>query len=196
MVTLSVKHNFEEVARQAQELQRDVAQQAMTRAVNGTLNQAKTRMGRAITAEFNIKASAVREALRVKGASRKVGLYEIEGYLESPSKRGRSRNLIHFGAKQTATGVQVQIKRVGPKKTLAGAFIAKKGNQYGGVVFVRRGHSRLPILAKQTIDVAQMFNTTRINELVVRFIEDKFPEVFAREAKFYTDRFNARRAGQ
>jgi len=26
-------------------------------------------------------------------------------------------------------------------------------------------------------------------------MKDKFPEVFAREAKFYTDRFNARRAG-
>jgi hypothetical protein len=194
MVTIVVKHNFPEVQRQLDQLQREVAEQAMVRAINGTLNQAKTRMVRAITAEFNIKASAVRESLRVRGASRKVGLYQVEGFLESPSKRGRSRNLIHFGAKQTATGVQVQIKRVGPKKIIRGAFIAKKDNKYGGVVFMRTGKSRLPIEAKQTIDVGQMFNTKRVNELVVRFMQDKFTEVFTREAKFYTDRFNARRA--
>jgi hypothetical protein len=194
MVAIVVKHNFPEVQRMLDELQRDVALQATTRAINRTLDQGKTRMIRAITAEYNIKASAVRESLRVRGASRKAGLYAIEGFLESPSKAGRSRNLIHFGAKQTSTGVQVQIKRVGPKKIIRGAFIAKKDNQYGGVVFIRSGRSRLPIETKQTIDVGQMFNAKRVNELVVRFMQDKFPEVFEREAKFYTDRFNARRA--
>lgn len=195
MVTIVIKHNFAEVQRQLDQLHRDIAEAATARAINRTLDQAKTRMIRAITAEFNIKASAVRESLRVKGASRRAGLYRIEGFLESPSKRGRSRNLVHFGAKQTPQGVQVQIKRVGPKKIIRGAFIAKKNNQYGGTVFIRSGRSRLPIETRQTIDVAQMFNAKRVNDLVLRFMKDKFPEVFAREVRFYTDRFNARRAG-
>jgi hypothetical protein len=194
MVTIVVKHNFPEVQRMLDQLQRDVAEQAMARAINRTLDQAKTRMIRAITAEFNIKASVVRESLRVRGASRKVGLYRIEGFLESPSQRGRSRNLIHFAAKQTSVGVQVQIKRVGPKKVIPHAFIARKDNQYGGTVFIRSGKSRLPIEAVQTIDVGQMFNARRVNDLVVAFMQDKFLEVFEREARFYTDRFNARRA--
>ncbi len=186
----TVKHNFPEVQRQLAQLQKDVAVQATTRAINRTLEQAQTSMQRAIVAYFNIKASAVRESLRIKRASGKAGQYAIEGFLESPSKRGRSRNLIHFGAKQTAQGVRVRIKRAGPFKVIRGAFIALKGNQYGGTVFIRKGKARLPIEAKQTIDVAQMFNTRRINDLVVGFMRDKFPEVFAREANFYTDRFN------
>lgn len=190
----TVKHNFPEVQRQLQQLHKDVAVQATTRAINRTLEQAKTRMQRAITAEFNIKASAVRESLAVKRANGKAGQFAIDGFLESPSKRGRSRNLIHFGAKQTPVGVMVKIKRTGPRKIIRGAFIINKDNQYGGTVMVRRGKTRLPIDARQTIAVAQMFNTKRINELVVRFMQDKFPEVFAREARYYTDRFNAQRA--
>lgn len=190
----TVKHNFPEVQRQLDQLREDVARRALSSAVNKTLAQAKTRMIRAITAEFNIKAGAVRESLRVSNASARFGSYAITGFLESPSKRGRSRNLIHFGAKQTPQGVSVKIKRDGPRKVIRGAFIALKDNQYGGTVFIRKGKARLPIEAKQTIDVAQMFNTKRINAAVVAMMKDKFPQVFANEAKFYLDRFNGQRA--
>lgn len=192
----TVKHNFPEVQRQLAQLHKDVAVQATTRAVNGTLAQGQTRMQRAITAEFNIKASAVRESLRVKRASGKAGQFSIEGFLESPSKRGRSRNLIHFAAKQTPVGVMVKIKRGGPRKIIRGAFIINKDNQYGGTVMIREGKRRLPIASKQTIAVAQMFNSRRVKDLVVRFMQGKFPEVFAREARFYTDRFNRQGAGR
>lgn len=190
----TVKHNFPEVQRQLAQLQEDVARKALASAVNKTLAQAKTRMQRAITAEFNIKAGAVRESLRVRNASARFGSYAVEGFLESPSKRGRSRNLIHFGAKQTPQGVMVKIKRDGPRKLIRGAFIALKDNQYGGTVFIRKGRTRLPIEARQTIDVAQMFTTRRINLAVIAMMKDKFPEVFANEARFYLDRFNRQRA--
>jgi len=57
---------------------------------------------------------------------------------------------------------------------------------------VRVGKERLPIKALTTIDVAQMFNTKRINAKVVQMIEAKFPTIFANEVRYYTERFNAR----
>lgn len=189
-----VKHNFPDVQRDIDQLEEGIARRATSSAINKVLAQGKTRMTRTITAEFNISSRAVSEALRIGRASFRQGLFQMEGYLESPSKRGRARNLIHFGATQTRRGVTVRIKRGGPRKLIPGAFIANKGNAYGGTVFIRVGGSRLPIEAKQTIDVAQMFNTKRVSERVRAFIEAKFPEVFAHEVEFYVTRFNSQRA--
>ena len=188
---LSISTNFPDVQRELDRLQKDVGAQATARAINRTMEQAKTAMSREIRGEFNISASKVNQSLRITRASFRDGLYRITAALESPTKRGRSLNLINFAARQTAKGVTVNIKRGGGRKLLAGAFIANEGR----TVFRRVGKARLPIQALQTIDVAQMFNTQRINSKVVSFMQSKFPEIFAREAKFYTDRFNARRAG-
>jgi hypothetical protein len=60
----------------------------------------------------------------------------------------------------------------------------------GKTVMIRVGPKRLPIKAIQTIDVAQMFNTKRINTKVQRFMVNKFPSLFDREVKYYTEKFN------
>jgi len=185
-VKITIKHNFPEVQRQLDQLQKDVAGKALASAVNKTMAQAKTSMSREIRNEFNISASKVGAALRVNKASFRNGLYRIEASLESPTKRGRAINVINFQARQTSAGVSVKIKKGGARKVIRGAFIANQGR----TVFQRVGKARLPIKAVQTIDVAQMFNTKRINARVVKFMETKFPELFAHEAKFYLDRFN------
>lgn len=186
----SLSHNFGDVLKDLDRLQAEVQAQASTRAVNRTLEQARTAMSREIRAEFNMPAAKVNQALRILRATYRRGALEIEGVLESPAKRGRSLNLINFGARQTAKGVTVKVRRDGPRKLIPGAFIANEGR----TVFIRTSKRRLPIKALQTIDVPQMFNTNRINKRVRDFIEAKFPEIYAREAKFYTDRFNARKA--
>jgi hypothetical protein len=147
-------------------------------------------------------ASKVGEALRVNKARAVSGRLHLEASLESPSKRGRSLNLINFmersvsmaqarkrGKAGTLNQLFVQIKKAGGKKALGSAFIGNKGR----TVFVRTGKARLPIKALQTIDVAGMFNTKRVNAKVLAMIEAKLPELFANEAKFFTDRFNAKR---
>lgn len=184
----TVAQNFPEVQRALAQLQDDVAKQALARAVNRTLEQSRTAMSREIRSEFNLPARKVNEALRVNRANFKGGRFSIEGSLESPAKRGRSLNLINFGARQTRQGVTVQVKKGGPRKLIPGAFIANNGR----TVFKREGKSRLPIKALSTIDIAMMFNTKRINAKVVGVMRDRFPGIFAGEAKFYTDRFNAR----
>ncbi|MES2909872.1 MAG: phage tail protein [Pseudomonadota bacterium] len=183
---ISIKTNFPDVQRRMDGMRREVAEQATVRAVNRTLEQAKTRMSRSIRAEFNISTSKVNQSLRIERAKYHGGIYTVTGMLESPTKRGRSINLINFEARKTARGVSVKVMRKGGRKEIRGAFIANKGR----TVFKREGKGRLPIVALQTIDVAQMFNTRRVNALVVAMINAKFPEIFEREAKFYTDRFN------
>ncbi len=212
----SISTNFPEVQRQLSQLQDDVAKKAAARAVNRTLDQAKTAMSREIRGEFNIAASKVSAALRVRNATYANGLYRIEGVLESPAKRGRSLNLINFAERSISMAqarkrmkageggtyqlrgstrtkqleLRFKIRKTGPAKVIKGAFIGNDGR----TVFIRTGQSRLPIKALQTIDVAQMFNTKRINARVVQMMQNKFPEIFEREAKFYTDKFNAARA--
>jgi len=199
---ISIKTNFPDVQRLLESMNKDVANKALASALNKTVAQAKTAMSREIRAEFNMSASKVGESLQITKARAGGGRVHLEASLQSPSKRGRSLNLINFmersvsmatarkrGKAGTLNQLFVQIKKAGGKKGLKSAFIGNKGR----TVFVRTGKARLPIKALQTIDVAGMFNTKRINTKVLAMIETKFPELFVNEAKFFTDRFNAKR---
>lgn len=189
------------------QLASDVRERAAVSAVNKTLAKARTNMIRAISREFNVTAGYVRERLRLEGAVYRQGAARISGTLNGGGQRGakRSANVIAFLEKSvslaqarkrakagTLDQLHFQIKRTGKRVVIPGAFI---GN-HGRTVFRRVGRSRLPIEAVQTIDVPQMFNTKRLNAVVVRAIQEDFPDIFEHELKFYTDRFNARRASR
>lgn len=203
---LTIECNFADVARQLREMNSGVAKLAAARALNRTMEQARTAMSRGIRAEFMLSAAKVNKALQINKAKVSSGMVSMEASLESSQKRGRSLNLIHFTARQAKRSglLTVKIKRNGPRKAIAGAFLANQGR----TVFERVPGTTMGTRAKysgskhaqqikpvQTVDVAQMFNTRRINSVVVKVIEDKFPEIFAREARFYIDRFNARNGG-
>lgn len=196
---LTIKTNFAQVEAQLKRLQDDIGKRALASAVNKTIDQAKVQMQREIAAEFNVTSGFVRERLRVRRASAK-GLTIEAALIGGRSDRRRSMNIIHFVEKSvslaqarrrakagTLKTLHVKIKRKGGTKPLAGAFIGNKGR----TVFEREGKDRLPIKPVQVIEVAQMFNTKRINRAVVDKILAKFPEIFAREARFYTQRFKA-----
>jgi hypothetical protein len=185
---LSIETNFRDVARQLQGLHKDIAGKATASALNKTVAQAKTAMSKEIRGEFNLQASKVNQALRIKRASARGGLISLEAVLEATSKRGRSLNLASFQPRQTAKGVSFKVKRAGKRSTIPGSFLINNGK----TVMIRVGKPRLPIKALQTIDVAQMFNTKRINARVVAAIKTKFPAIFAREVAFYTAKFNSR----
>lgn len=186
---ISIQTNFPEVQRQLDAMRRDVAQQATARALNRTVEQAKTAMSKEIRAEFVLPAATVNQSLMINRASLKGGNLGMQATLSSISQPGkRSLNLAHFQARQTARGVTFKIRRDGPRQLIPGAFLINGGK----TVMIREGKKRLPIKALQTINVSQMFNTKRINAKVVQVIQDRFPTIFQREAKYYTDRFNAR----
>jgi Prophage minor tail protein Z (GPZ) len=185
-VSISIKTNFPEVARALSTLQGEVAGKALASAMNKTVEQAKTAMSREIREEFVLPAAKVAQALRIDRARASGGRFALQAALYSPAKRGRSLNLGSFAAKQTARGVTFKVRRGGGRKLIPGAFLINGGK----TVMIRVGKARLPIVAKQTIDVAQMFNTRRINAKVVEFIETKFPVLFANEARYFVNRFN------
>ena len=198
-MNITIATNFPKVQAALDQMRADIRDRALASAINKTLDQAKTAMGRAITAEFNVKAAYVRDRLRVRKAFSKAR-FEIQGSLiGGKGGKGRSANIIAFvenkttlaeGRRRAKLGTQnqlyVKVKRGGGKKPLKGAFIGNKGR----TVFERTGNGRLPIKPVQVIDVAQMFNTKRINAKVVHVMREKFPAIFAREARFYTERFN------
>lgn len=211
---ISISHNFPDVTRRLARLQEDVGKKALASALNKTMAQAKTAMSKEIRNEFNVSVSEVNVSLSVNRAAARGAAFTMQASLQAKTGRGRSLNLIRFversismaqarkrikagegGAYQLRNGVTVnkalelrfKIKKKGAPVVIKGAFIANKGR----TVFIRQGKERIPIKALQTIDVSQMFNTKRINAKVVQMIRSKFGQIFANEAKFYLDRFNA-----
>jgi hypothetical protein len=202
-VRIDISHNFPAVQRQLQQLREEIRERAAMSAVNKTVAKAKTNMTREISREFNVQQAKVRDQLKIDRAKFVGGKAVITAVLDGSSGKRRGINLIAFveksvslaqAKKRAKAGVldqlHFQIKRKGAKVVIPGAFIGNKGR----TVFRRVGKARLPIKALSTIGIEQMFNTRRINSVVVRALERDFPEIFAHEAKYYTDRFNAKAA--
>lgn len=194
MTTISIRNNFPAVAAQLDRLGHDVGSKAVVRALNATIKQGETQMGRQISKEFRVGVGEAKKRLKVIRAAARGGTYRFTAILEATQRgRGRSMNLIAFvskgkvskaSAKRTgrtdlAGQLQFQIKRGGGKKSIKGAFIGNAGR----TVFIRTGKDRLPIKALGTIDIPQMFNTRRVNKVVKQVMIDKFPANFERELR-------------
>lgn len=184
-----------------------VIEKATRSAINKTLMQARTQMAREITAEFEVSSAYVKARLRVRTSAAKQGAYRLEGALIGGDGKRRSANLIAFLERSvtlaelkrraqagTRNELFFKIKRRGPRKMIKGAFV---GNQ-GRTVFVRtagtmksRANSKGPLHKQaieplRTIDVAQMFNTKRINLKVQQFIRENFARIYASEVRFFS----------
>lgn len=179
--------------------------QATGAALNKVAGKAQAEVNRAITQRYAIKADQVRNSVFISRASAARGNLQAEiGIFGSPSKRGRSMNMIRFlaavqaagkaiktrGAKGSrkelkALGVQLgfQVLRGGGLKQIPGAFVGNKGR----TVFIRvpgkqmsnrpgklNKHSEA-IVPVQVIGVAQMFNNTAISGRVLRKIAEDLP---------------------
>lgn len=198
MIRIDVRDNLAEVKRELAALQSSLRERAIAGALNKVTDQARTRMIREITREFEMKSGDVRAALRIRRArGGAFGTQLVAELAAFQRPNGRGFNVIRFMERKvtlaeakrrakagTLNQLAFKIKRGGGAKRIAGAFIGNKGR----TVFVRTGKARLPIKGVTTIDVAQMFNTRRINGAVVAFIEAKFPELLARELAFFAQR--------
>ena len=177
---INIRTNFPDVSRQLSRLQGDMADKVLARSLNRTMDIAKTAMSREIRSEFNLAAAYVRDRLRIKRAFARAGQFSISAELAAgDGKKGRSANVIAFGARPAPGGVSVLIRK-GKRKVIKGAFIGNKGR----TVFRRVGKSRLPIESVQTIEIKQMFNTRRINAAVVAAMNARFPSIFDRELAY------------
>lgn len=192
---MSITTNFPQVQRKLELLQQDVRNKVTARALNRTIEQAKTQMVREIRTEFVVTAAFVRERLSIKRASFALGKLRLQAELDGNAKR-RSANVVRFGAREVGAGVSVKIKRGGPRKIIRGAFIGNKGRTVFARVPGTKMRSRKwdgkhgeQIKPVQTIDVPQMFNTRRINAAVVAAMRAKFPAIFERELAYALAQF-------
>ncbi len=202
MFRISIKHNFPEVIRQLKALPDEVADKAMARSLNTTVDQAKPAMAREISKEFLVSVAEAKKRLYVSKARRKGGVYVLEAALEARRPRGlhgndmRGMGIINFVEKSTTlaqarkrakAGVKdqvfFQIKRQGGKRFIRGAFIATNKKTGGTALFVREGKARYPIKVLTTIDIPTMFNTERINVVVRKAMLNRFEANFQRELR-------------
>ena len=164
---------------------------ATAAAINKVAAKAQVEIRRAVVERYQISADQVRGSLGLRRATNKRG-GRVEAVIDvfgSPTKKGRSMNMIRFlaalqaagaaqktrGARGTkkslaALGKQIgfAIKRGGGLKTIQGAFIGNKGR----TVFQRTGDARLPIKPVQVIGVSQMFSERGIRARVLAKIND------------------------
>jgi hypothetical protein len=192
---LSIKTNFPEVQAKLDMLREEIATKATARALNATIAKAKTAMNRKIRDEFNLKASTIREHLKIKRATFKAGILGMSAELmaTAPGRKGGRLNMIHFVVNRGKgkEGVIVKIKRQGGRKTVKGAFIGNKGRTVferveGKYMASRRGRTKhsQQIQPVQTIHVPQMFNTRRVKDAVVYQMRASFPAIFERELAY------------
>jgi hypothetical protein len=178
------------LARISDELKRG---KAIGAALNKTGQKAKAEVNRAIVQRYAIKAGEVRNSVYLRSARAKAN--DLQAVIEifgSPSKRGRSMNLVRFLAAVQAAGrahktrgargnrkalaalgaqLGFQITRSGGLKQIEGAFLGNKGR----TVFQRTGPGRLPIAPVQVIGVSQMFSSRAIRTRVMAKINADLP---------------------
>jgi hypothetical protein len=168
-------------------------EKAAARAMNRAIETGRTRMTRAIGAEFRVPAATVRERLSLRRASAARGRLSLEATLAAKGKR--SFNVLRFlersvtlaAAKRrrkagTLNRLFVQIKRGAGRKPLPeGSFVQ---TARGGTAVFRRvgGKGSRRIEPINTIAVPQMFNTRRVKQIVVRAIREVFARRFQHEA--------------
>ena len=181
---INIRTDFKGIEKKLDSLSAELQVKVIPAALNKVAAKANTEMTRAIGSEFNLKASEIRGALKLRRAERKLEKWFATLEPISTSRRGGSLNMIRFLEKKvsltearlrkkngTQNQLQFQVLKQGGKKTITGAFIANNGR----TVFVRTSKDRLPIRAVQTIGIGQMFNTKRVQSRVIERINRELP---------------------
>lgn len=179
MTTFAIEvRGIEAVQQELRRLSGREMDRAATMALNKVAAKARTEADRAIRERFAIASDQVRGSMvliRAKQNGRDlVAVVEIFG---SPTKRGRSMNLVRFlersvtlaQAKKrrkagTLTQLRFKILKAGGVRPIPRAFILPVR---GSPVFERVGKGRKEIEPMQVIGVSQMFNTRVIRSRVL-----------------------------
>lgn len=197
MLRIDVRADFEPLIKKLEGLKRDLQSKVIVRALNTIGDSTRVQARKEISREFNLSSSDVGKLIRVERA--RIRGNHLEVAVVAESRRGRSLNVIRFVEKKvtlaaakrrrkdkTLDRLRVKIKRLGGNKILgtpnwaaSKPFIVTANG--GTFVAARTDKARTPIRAVQTIDVPSMFNTRRLNALLLREIKARFPAEFDRQ---------------
>lgn len=184
-IALSIE-GLDNVQRELRRISSAIGQgRATAAAINKVAEKAQVEIRRAVTERYQITADQVRGSMYLRRASAKRATVEaVVDIFGSPTKSGRSMNMVRFLAAVQAAGramktrgsrakkkqlealgkqIGFAIKRGGGMKTIPGAFV---GN-HGRTVFRRIGRARLPIEPIQVIGVSQMFSSREIHSRIL-----------------------------
>ncbi len=135
----------------------------------------RTKVVKNIRNTYNIKAKDLKKSMRTK-IERK-----SDAFMWTLNIKGRLLSLTHFGARQTKKGVSILIKKDEGRKILSKTFLAK------GQVFQRKSKKRLPIIAKKTLSIPQMFNKETMQEAFEE-VSRKYSKRFEHNLNYYLNK--------
>ncbi len=135
----------------------------------------RTKVVKNIRNTYNIKAKDLKKSMRTK-IERK-----SDAFIWSLNVKSRLLSLTYFGARQTKKGVSVLIKKNSGRKILTKTFIAKEQ------VFQRETKKRLPIAAKKTLSIPQMFNKQTMQE-AFKEASKEYPKRFEHNLNYYLNK--------
>lgn len=195
---IEIKTDFKAAYELLKRLPNTLRDQVMAASLNRTMEQGRTQAIRAITSEYNIKASAVRARLSISYARRASGAFNMTARLSGGNGRNRAANVISFDARQVAGGVSVKIKKSAGRKIIKGAFIGNKGRtvfeRASGTTMASRGrysgtkHAEA-VKPVQTVGVPQMFTSRKVNKAIEQALLSNFPKVFKQQVSFYLGKY-------
>lgn len=201
-------------------LPKQVVDPAIKSAMYRTVKEAQTAARRAIAEMYNIKAATIAKYLEIGPVTQAApGRYKtwIQAQTSRPGYRGL--RLIHFGAKQTKRGLSVKVLKAGKRSIIKRAFVVQQPNgvddavtrtsstgarlekavprqgRYKGRI-IKRGPRKGQYLKRQSlrtlfsVDVAQMFNTKRVNAVIRERLAERYQHNLRRDLAYYTKRYN------
>lgn len=172
---------------------------AVVRALNRTIDQVKVQAARKVRAAgYKLKISDIKDAIRIRRAS--TGQLRAEAVAS-----GRPIPLIKYGARQTGSGVTVDV--VNGRKLIAHAFIAPTSN--GSLqVFTRKPGARhkkvvkggkaiwsaLPISKLYGPSIPDALANKAVTEALLTLIQERFPAILEHEHAWLAKRLASKRA--
>ncbi len=150
---------------------------ALSKTVRRMGQRFRTTATKEVRNTYYIKAKKLKEKIKtrtVRDGNGTVWKFEV---------RDNQSSLINFGARQIKKGVSVKVRKDRGRKVIKGAFIVKGA---GGnlQVFKRAGKERMPIDAKKTLSVPQMFNDDVLNK-ATKEVEERYASEFKHNLDFY-----------
>jgi hypothetical protein len=196
VIRVSVSGSMDEIRAQLGATQKEAAK-AGSRALNRTASRVRTYAARAIKAAgYNLKISDIKRSIRIVKASPSV-------LSASAVASGHSIPLIQYGARQTSTGVSVNVKsgrRVIPhsfiqtmKSSHRGVFIRREVHSVGaakGLERRRTGHTTrhgLPIDELLGPSIPAAFSNAVVQHALIENVEQYFPVEMRRQLEHVLD---------
>ncbi|PIR39056.1 MAG: hypothetical protein COV35_05095 [Alphaproteobacteria bacterium CG11_big_fil_rev_8_21_14_0_20_39_49] len=190
---ITIQHDLKKLRRQLSALETKVAPQATVRTLNRVAESAKVASARHIAPQMNSRQAAVKRRIVTQKAT-------FKRLWATLVARDRALQLIEFvvGSKkptQQPGGKRglVKVKKYGKVSTLSNAFIApRKSGSSKTTVYMRKTGKRHPLKLLYGPSIMQLFKQRENDAIMQTTVRERFPIEFARNLKFYINRFKRR----